>query len=107
VPMFLSCGTDNAAPDTIRAVTTAIIPSIGALGSIIAVWTYLPADAPNYHHGNSLNLGTSSAVCVLTVVAALYIRHENKKRDRGERQYRLEHKTQKEIEQLGYLHPDF
>ncbi|KDQ51940.1 hypothetical protein JAAARDRAFT_198604 [Jaapia argillacea MUCL 33604] len=107
VPMLLSWGTDNSAPDTIRAVTTAIIPGIGALGSVIAVWTYLPNDAPNYHHGNSLNLATSSAVCVLTVVAMLYIRHENAKRDRGDRDYRLERKTPEEIEQLGYLHPKF
>ncbi|KAJ8695356.1 hypothetical protein PTI98_007960 [Pleurotus ostreatus] len=35
-PLLITWGTDNAAPDTIRAVTTAIIPGVGALGSIIA-----------------------------------------------------------------------
>ena len=34
--MVLVWGTDNAAPDTVRAVTTAIIPGVGALGSVIA-----------------------------------------------------------------------
>ncbi|KAJ6581668.1 MFS general substrate transporter [Mycena capillaripes] len=106
-PLELSWGTDNAAPDTIRAVTTAIIPGFGALGSVIAVWTYLPTDAPNYHRGNSLNLGTTSAICLITIFAAMYIRWENVKRARGERDYRLDGKTEKELEELGYLHPHF
>ncbi|KAI5117897.1 hypothetical protein M0805_001554 [Coniferiporia weirii] len=106
-PMLLSWGTDNAAPDTVRAVATAIIPGVGALGSVIAVWTYLPADGPNYHHGNSLNLSTSSICCVLVVIGAIYIRWENTKRVRGERDYRLVGKGALEIEQLGYLHPEF
>ncbi|KAJ7180789.1 MFS general substrate transporter [Mycena filopes] len=106
-PLELAWGTDNAAPDTIRAVTSAIIPGFGALGSVIAVWTYLPTDAPNYHKGNSLNLGTTSAICVLTVVAAVYIRWENAKRAGGERDYRFEGKTAKELEELGYRHPHF
>ncbi|KAJ7281366.1 MFS general substrate transporter [Mycena rebaudengoi] len=82
-PLFLAWGTDNAAPDTIRAVTSAIIP------------------------GNSLNLGTTSAICVLTVAAAVYIRWENAKRSRGERDYRLNDKTAQQVEELGYLHPRF
>ncbi|KAJ7753116.1 MFS general substrate transporter [Mycena maculata] len=106
-PLELAWGTDNAAPDTIRAVTSAIIPGFGALGSVIAVWTYLPADAPNYHKGNSLNLGTTSAICLFTVVGAIYIRWENDKRRRGERDYRLEGKTTKELGEMGYLHPQF
>ncbi|EPQ59892.1 MFS general substrate transporter [Gloeophyllum trabeum ATCC 11539] len=107
IPMFVAWGVDNAAPDTVRAVTTAIIPGIGALGSIIAVWTYLPSDAPDYHEGNSLNLATSSAVCVLALIGVLYIKYENQKRASGARDYRLEGLTQQELEELGYLHPSF
>lgn len=75
--------------------------------SLSSVWTYLPTDAPNYHKGNSLNLGTSSLVCVLTVLGAWYVRWENAKRQRGGRDYRLEGKTPEELVQLGYLHPQF
>ncbi|KAF9466150.1 MFS general substrate transporter [Collybia nuda] len=106
-PLYLAWGTDNAAPDTVRAATTAIIPGIGTFGSIIAVWTYIPTDAPNYHNGNSLNLATSCAASMLTFMLFLFFRWENRKRDRGERDYRLEGKTSAEIEQLGYLHPEF
>lgn len=72
-----------------------------------SVWTYLPKDAPNFHAGNSLNLSTGCAVFTLTVVATLYIRWENGKRERGERDYRYDGKSAEEIQQLGYLHPDF
>ncbi|RDB15354.1 hypothetical protein Hypma_004653 [Hypsizygus marmoreus] len=106
-PVFLAWGTDNAAPDTVRAATTAVIPCIGGLGAIIAVWTYIPSDAPDYYNGNSLNLATSSAVCCLAVIGALYVRWENGKRERGERDHRLEGKSREEIEQLGSLHPSF
>ncbi|KAF9466151.1 MFS general substrate transporter [Collybia nuda] len=106
-PLYLAWGTDNAAPDTVRAATTAIIPGIGTFGSVIAVWTYLPADAPNYHNGNSLNLATSSTACMLTFLCFLFLRWENRKRDRGERDYRLEGISSEEVEQLGYLHPNF
>ncbi|KAF7308936.1 MFS general substrate transporter [Mycena kentingensis (nom. inval.)] len=104
-PLALSWGTANAAPDTVRAVTSAIIPGFGALGSVIAVWTYLPTDAPNYHKGNSLNLGTACAILTLTIIAVLYIRVENGKRERGERDYRLEGKTAKELQELGAWDP--
>jgi len=100
-PLFLTWGTDNAAPETVRAVTTAMIPGLGTIGAIIAVWTYLPADAPNYHHGNTLNLATTSTVCVLCIIGLLYVRRENRKRAAGERDYRLIGKMREEIENLG------
>lgn len=70
-------------------------------------WTYLPADAPDYHQGNSLNLGTTSAICLFTIIGAIYIRWENEKRTSGQRDYRLEGKTAKELEELGNRHPAF
>ncbi|KLO05690.1 MFS general substrate transporter [Schizopora paradoxa] len=106
-PMLVTWGADNAAPDTVKAVTTALIPGLGAIGSIIAVWTYLPADAPNFHQGNSLNLSTSIIVCILVAVGAAYAHWENGKRERGERDYRLVGKNEEELVQLGSLHPAF
>jgi len=44
---------------------------------------------------------------MFAVIGFLYARWENAKRARGERNYRLEGKSQEEIEQLGYRHPDF
>ncbi|KAF8902354.1 MFS general substrate transporter [Gymnopilus junonius] len=106
-PMYLTWATDNSAPDTMRAVTTAVVSGFGQLGSVIAVWTYLPTDSPDYHHGNTLNLSTSVTVCFITLLGGWYILRENEKRTRGERDYRLSGKTHDEMEQLGYLHPKF
>ena len=72
-----------------------------------SVWTYVSADAPNYHKGNTLNLVASVVVVLLAGFGSLYLRWENDKRERGERDYRLEGKTEQEIKDLGYLHPRF
>ena len=101
------------------------LQGFGAFGSVIAfvhlglstsgevthfrsrVWTYLPADAPNYHNGNTLNLATSTAVVVLAFAGFMYVRWENSKRERGERDKRLNKISKQEIKELGYLHPNF
>ncbi|KIJ31712.1 hypothetical protein M422DRAFT_185583, partial [Sphaerobolus stellatus SS14] len=106
-PMMLTWATDTAAPETVRAVTMALIPSLGTIGAVIAVWTYLPDDAPNYHRGNSLNLATCSLACVLVLLGVRYVYWENAKCDHGERDYRLEGKSQKEIDELGARHPAY
>ncbi|KAG2022623.1 high-affinity nicotinic acid transporter [Coprinopsis cinerea AmutBmut pab1-1] len=100
-------GTDNAAPDTMRAVVSAAIPGLGAMGSIVSVWTYVPSDAPDYRRGNSACLGCVTTIVFLLIIKTIYIYRENAKRDRGERDYRLEGKTEEEIKQLGYKHPEF
>lgn len=75
--------------------------------TINRVWTYAPSDAPLYRKGNLANLSCCSAICVIVSLTALYVRWENKKRDRGERDYRLEGKSQDELRNLGYKHPQF
>lgn len=106
-PLFLTWGADNAAPDTMRAVVTAAIPSIGAAGALIGIWSYLPFDAPNYRIGNAINLAAAVFVLVFAPIGMLYLHLENKKRDRGGRDYRFEGKTEEGIRHLGYRHPNF
>ncbi|TEB20092.1 MFS general substrate transporter [Coprinellus micaceus] len=105
--LIMTWATDNSAPDTMRAVTAAAIPGFGAIGSLLAVWTYTPTDAPDYRRGNLSNLAATSAVCVIATVTALYIQWENRRRERGERDQILEGKTTEEIEVLGCYHPEF
>ncbi|KAJ3538379.1 hypothetical protein NMY22_g5189 [Coprinellus aureogranulatus] len=107
-PMLVTWATDNAAPDTMRAVVTAAVPGIGrSVRSWRTVWTYAPSDAPDYRKGNLANLSCCSAICVIVSLTALYVRWENRKRDRGERDYRLEGKSKEELRNLGYKHPQF
>ena len=72
------------------------------------VWTYLPQDAPNFHKGHSLNLAAAALAVTLVVLGAIYLRWENAKRDKGERNNRLrDGMSQEEIQNLGYRHPKF
>lgn len=71
------------------------------------VWSYRPQDAPDFHQGNSLNLGAACAATALVIVGAIYLRRENQKREEGLRDYRLEGKTPEELTILGYRHPQF
>ncbi|KAF6742091.1 major facilitator superfamily domain-containing protein [Ephemerocybe angulata] len=102
-PMIMTWGT----PDTVKAVVTGAIPGFGAVGAILAVWTYAPTDAPDYRKGNLANLAAISAVCLLVFATAIYIWDENRKRARGDRHGRLEGKTEKELADLGCYHPQF
>ncbi|KAF8518504.1 MFS general substrate transporter [Hysterangium stoloniferum] len=106
-PLLLAWATDNAAPDTVRAVTTAMVPGVGALGAIISVWTYLPDDAPNYHRANSVNLAASCLAFVLVLIGLQYVHWENRKRERGERDIRLIGRSQEEVDELGAYHPAY
>ncbi|KAA8911743.1 major facilitator superfamily domain-containing protein [Sphaerosporella brunnea] len=106
-PIFLSWGLNNAAGPTIRAVSSGFIVSFGTFGSIIATWTYLPADAPKYRHGHTINLAAQSAAALTAVIGILYCRWENNKRARGERDHRISGLSEEEARKLGYRHPEF
>jgi len=105
--MFLSWATENSAPETVRATTTAIVAGAGSIGSLISVWAYLPSDAPKYRHAHSLNLAGACISLLLAIIGTLYINWENAKRDHGKRDNRLSGKSQAEIDELGSQHPEY
>lgn len=106
-PIFLSWGINNAAGPTIRAVSSGYIVSVGTLGAIVATWTYVPSDAPNYITGHSINLGSQACAAFVAFVGVLYCRWENAKRARGGRDHRIQGMTEVEARKLGYRHPEF
>lgn len=106
-PAFLSWGLNNAAGPAVRAVAGAYIPSVGTLGAVVATWTYLPRDGPDYPIGHSINLAAQCFALFLALFGIAYILWENKERMRGKRDHRLEGKSQEEADDLGYRHPEF
>lgn len=104
LPAWASINTNN---DSERAGAIGIVVMLGNVGGLIATWSYLPKHAPNYVPGNALNLACGLIVTVLSVVLVLYQRNENKKRDRGKYDYRLEGRSTEQIEELGLNHPGF
>ena len=106
-PAFLAWALNNAAGPSVRAITSAYIVAIGNCGAIVATWTYLPRDAPNYRTGHALNVGAQCCAAILTVLAILYMKWENRQRQSGKRDNRLEGLSEQERETLGYRHPEF
>ncbi|CUS09338.1 unnamed protein product [Tuber aestivum] len=106
-PAFLSWGLNNAAGPSIRAITGAYIVSVGTCGAILATWTYIPSDAPNYTRGHSINLGGQIGAALMGILGILYIRRENTFRERGGREHRLTGLVGEQVHKLGYRHPEF
>ncbi|CAE6448042.1 unnamed protein product, partial [Rhizoctonia solani] len=105
-PMLLSWATNNSAPNTVRAVSSALVVSIGTLGPIITSWIYLPGDSPRYRIANSVQLGGQATFFVLVFILVIRNTRENRRRARGERDYRL-NASEEEVARLGSRHPNF
>ncbi|SGZ11916.1 BQ5605_C028g10466 [Microbotryum silenes-dioicae] len=106
-PVFLSWAVANASPETSRAITSALVPAVGTWGSIVATWAYLPKYAPRYKPGNSLNVAAAVMPALIALGITAYCKWENKQRDEGKRDHRLEGLTEAEQVALGFKHPEF
>jgi len=106
-PAFLAWGLNNAAGPSIRAVTGGFIVALGNCGAIVATWTYLPKDGPNYKTGHYINIGSEVLATAVCVVGILYTKWENRQREEGKRNYRLQGLSVDEAESLGCRHPEF
>ncbi|THV05187.1 MFS general substrate transporter [Dendrothele bispora CBS 962.96] len=104
-PVVLGWAASNASPDTVRAMVGAVVTGFGGFGSIAGVWAYVQTDAvTGYHKGNAFNLSMSASLIVVTLGLFAYQWYENKRREQGYRDYRLEKGG---IDQLGSLHPSY
>ncbi|KAL2068974.1 hypothetical protein VTL71DRAFT_15312 [Oculimacula yallundae] len=106
-PAFLAWGLNNAAGPSVRAVTGAYIVALGSGGAIIATWTYLDKDKPNFYRGHYINIGAQVVACALASIGILYNKWENGKRERGERDDRIVGLNEQEKIALGYRNPEF
>ncbi|KAI9813844.1 MAG: hypothetical protein M1827_003634 [Pycnora praestabilis] len=89
-----------------RAFGAAMQIGIGNCGGIIGSTVYLAKQAPKYPAGYGTALGMLLFGGILCTGFFLGLRAENKKRDRGERDYRLE-LPKEQLENLGDDHPEF
>ncbi|KAJ8295989.1 MFS transporter prlL [Rhodotorula toruloides] len=80
-PLFLAWATANAGTPTARAVTSAI--------------------------GNAFNVFSAAISCIIGLTCSLYASWENKQREAGRRDWRLDGKSEQEIKELGEMHPRY
>ncbi|KAF1946657.1 hypothetical protein EJ02DRAFT_440931 [Clathrospora elynae] len=104
-PGFLTWAANNAAGPAVRSVSTAYVVTLGTAGGILATWTYTIKDAPKYKNGHTINLVGQICVLVLSVGCIVYCKWENRQRDMGKRDHRL-NGTEAQVKDLGYRHPD-
>jgi MFS family permease len=104
LPAWAAINTNN---DSEKAGAIGIVVMAGNLGGLIATWSYLPKDLPNYVPGNGLNLGAGLGISVLCTLLFFYQRYENTKRRNGTYDHRLQGKSVEEVEALGLSHPGF
>jgi sugar phosphate permease len=97
----------NVVSDTARASAIGVTVMFGNIGGLISTWSFLPFDGPNYKIGNSLNLGTSSTILVLSIALLLWMNRSNKNRESVNVDQELAGKSVGEIEDMDWRHPSF
>jgi len=87
-----------------RSVSSAMQIGFGNAGGIVASNIYLASQNPFYKTGYGTTLGLLWICATACTVLFFGVRAENKKRDRGERDWRLE---EEDADNLGDDHPHF
>ncbi|KAK7756290.1 hypothetical protein SLS62_001516 [Diatrype stigma] len=96
--------------DTSRAVSLSTNMMFANVGGLIATWSYLPSDAPDYPIGNGINLAASSLILLVSAGTLAWMHRDNQKRDgrsRDDVDRQLRGLTTAEIESLEWKHPGF
>ena len=79
----------------------------GNIGGLIATWSFLPNDTPDYKIGNGINLATSSLTLIVSILMLFWMKWDNRHRDKKDVDQMLAGKSQKEIQDLDWKHPAF
>ncbi|KAF2832316.1 MFS general substrate transporter [Ophiobolus disseminans] len=103
-PMIMGWISNNVAPHYVRAVAVGIVISIANCSAFIGTFIYLQRDSPKYILGHTVSLGALVITVILALAQIAYLKWENAKRDRGERDERL---VQENESRLGHRHPNF
>ncbi|KAI1189666.1 MFS transporter [Nemania serpens] len=93
--------------DTSRSIAIGTNVMFGNVGGLIATWSYLPFDGPDYKIGNGLNLAAASLILVISILQIAWMRWDNARRAKRDIESELRGMTQTEIESLEWKHPGF
>ncbi|KAK5655075.1 hypothetical protein OQA88_5974 [Cercophora sp. LCS_1] len=96
----------NVVSDTARSAAIGINSMFAHIGGLIGSWSFLPYDAPLYPIGNGLNLASSGAIFAISAVTLVWMRWDNRRRDRVQAEGGgvLD---DGDLEELDWRHPSF
>ncbi|EEH34729.2 hypothetical protein PAAG_05775 [Paracoccidioides lutzii Pb01] len=97
----------NVVSDTAKSSAIGTNVMFGNIGGLISTWSFLPFDSPDYHIGNGLNLATSSTMLIWSIALLIWMRVDNKKRDKVNVEEKLGGLSQRQIQDLDWRHPGF
>lgn len=87
-----------------RSVASAFQVGVGNVGGFVSSNVFLDREAPYYTTGYSVSLGMMAICAIFCTILYIGVIRENKKRDRGERDYRLQ---KPDADNLGDDHPEW
>ncbi|OJJ47853.1 hypothetical protein ASPZODRAFT_158726 [Penicilliopsis zonata CBS 506.65] len=88
-----------------RAAGNGLMFMMANCAGVISSYIYLTQDAPEYTMGHAVVLGFVLLSGILFAIMSAVLWRENRKRDRGERDYRLQGKSDEELAALADDHP--
>ncbi|KAH8661690.1 major facilitator superfamily domain-containing protein [Tricladium varicosporioides] len=97
----------NVVSDTARSSAIGTNVMFGNIGGLISTWSFLPFDGPDYHIGNGLNLATSGTTFLLSICLLLWMKVDNKKREKRDVDADLAGLSAKQAQDLDWRHPAF
>ncbi|OCL14418.1 putative MFS transporter [Glonium stellatum] len=97
----------NVVSDTARSAAIGTNVMLGNVGGLVSTWSFLPSDAPDYHVGNGLNLGTSSGMLLLSLALWGWMKMDNRRRERRDVDKELEGLGVRQVQDLDWRHPAF
>ncbi|KAL8771426.1 MAG: hypothetical protein Q9209_003094 [Squamulea sp. 1 TL-2023] len=103
-PAVMGWLANNLAPHYVRATGTGLQIAVANCAAFIATFTYLGKDKIDYTTGHFINVGMLVVSLCLSTTNILYVKWENRKRETGGRDYRL---NGSDDGMLGYQHPSF
>ncbi|KAI9827522.1 MAG: hypothetical protein M1832_004872 [Thelocarpon impressellum] len=115
---FITCGVYIMQPVTLgwlannmgghykRAIAAAVQAAVGNLGGIVASNIFITEQAPRYPVGYGVSMALLLFAGLMSTVFLVGLRRENKLRDQGGRDYRLQESAE-ELENMGDDHPSF
>ncbi|KAL2162288.1 hypothetical protein VTH06DRAFT_7201 [Thermothelomyces fergusii] len=106
-PLSNSQVSANVVSDTARTSAIGLNVMMGNVGGLIATWSYLPWDGPNYPIGNGLNLAACCAVLIISTATLLWMKWDNRRREGRNAEEELAGMSTQEIQDLDWRHPAF
>lgn len=97
----------NTNNDSERTGALAVTVFAGNIGGLVAPWSYLSKYKPDFVPGNALNCAGGAVMVCISVGLVGWQRWENRQREEGRRDWRLDGLSEEEVVLLGSDHPEF